>query len=89
MSTYETVLVERHGSVAVVSLNRPDNLNSFNKTLRRELLLAVREVNGDDSVRAVVVTGVGRAFSAGADLADVPEDTLTFRVEDEAVTCWP
>ena len=53
MSTYETVMVERHGSVAVVSLNRPDNLNSFNKTLRRDLLLAVREVNGDDSVRVV------------------------------------
>ena len=65
MSTYETVMVERHGSVAVVSLNRPDNLNSFNKTLRRDLLLAVREVNGDDSVRVVVVTGVGRVFSAG------------------------
>jgi 2-(1,2-epoxy-1,2-dihydrophenyl)acetyl-CoA isomerase len=59
MSTYETVMVERQGSVAVVSLNRPDNLNSFNKTLRRDLLLAVREVNGDDSVRVVVVTGVG------------------------------
>ena len=56
MSTYETVMVERQGSVAVVSLNRPDNLNSFNKTLRRDLLLAVREVNGDDSVRVVVVT---------------------------------
>ena len=83
MSTYETVMVERQGSVAVVSLNRPDNLNSFNKTLRRDLLLAVREVNGDDSVRVVVVTGVGRAFSAGADLADVPEDALTFRVEDQ------
>ena len=78
MSTYETVMVERHGPVAVVSLNRPDNLNSFNKTLRRDLLLAVREVNGDDSVRVVVVTGVGRAFSAGADLADVPEDSTDF-----------
>jgi len=83
MSIYDSVIVERYGSVAVVSLNRPDNLNSFNKTLRRDLLLAVREVNSDDSLRVVVVTGSGRAFSAGADLADVPVDSATFRVEDQ------
>ena len=83
MSKYETVLVERHGAVAVVSLNRPDKLNSFNGALRRELLLAVREVNDDDSVRVVVLTGAGRAFSAGADLADMPEDKTHFRVEDQ------
>jgi len=83
MSKYETVLVERHGPVAVVSLNRPDKLNSFNGPLRRDLLLAVREVNDDDSVRVVVMTGAGRAFSAGADLADMPEDKTNFRVEDQ------
>ena len=83
MSKYETVLIERHGPVAVVSLNRPDKLNSFNGPLRRDLLLAVREVNDDDSVRVVVLTGAGRAFSAGADLADMPEDKTHFRVEDQ------
>ena len=83
MSKYETVLVERHGAVAVVSLNRPDKLNSFDGPLRRDLLLAVREVNDDDSVRVVILTGAGRAFSAGADLADMPEDKSTFRVEDQ------
>ena len=83
MSNYETVLVERHGSVAVVSLNRPDKLNSFDSALRRELLLVVREVNEDDSVRVVVLTGAGRAFSAGADLAEMPEDKSNFRVEDQ------
>ena len=83
MGKYATVLIERHGPVAVVSLNRPDKLNSFDGELRRELLLAVREVNDDDSVRAVVLTGVGRAFSAGADLADMPVDRTHFRVEDQ------
>jgi 2-(1,2-epoxy-1,2-dihydrophenyl)acetyl-CoA isomerase len=83
MSKYETVLVERHGSVAVVSLNRPDKLNSFDAALRRDLLLAVREVNDDEGVRVVVLTGAGRAFSAGADLADIPEDKTNFRVEDQ------
>lgn len=83
MSDYETVTVERHGAVAVVSLGRPDKLNSFNGALRRELLLAVREVNDDDSVRVVVLTGAGRAFSAGADLTDMPADMTHFRVEDQ------
>ncbi|MCB1689539.1 MAG: enoyl-CoA hydratase/isomerase family protein [Halioglobus sp.] len=83
MANYATVKVERHGSVAVVSLNRPDKLNSFDAVLRRELLPAVREVNDDDSVRVVVLTGAGRAFSAGADLGDMPEDRTNFRVEDQ------
>lgn len=83
MSGYETVIVERHDSIAVVSLNRPDSLNSFNGALRRELLLAVREVNEDDGVRVVVLTGAGRAFSAGADLAEMPAEGSNFRVEDQ------
>ena len=83
MSDYETVMVERHDSIAVVSLNRPDSLNSFNGALRRELLLAVREVNEDDSIRVVILTGVGRAFSAGADLAEMPAGGGNFRVEDQ------
>lgn len=83
MTQYQTVQVERHGAVAVVSLNRPDKLNSFDGALRRDLLRAVREVNDDDSVRAVVLTGAGRAFSAGADLGDMPEDKANFRVEDQ------
>ena len=75
MSDYETVQVERHGAVAVVSLNRPDALNSFNAALRRDLLRAVRHVNGDPCVRVVVLTGEGRAFCAGADLAEKPSES--------------
>lgn len=83
MGKYSTVVIEHHGPVAVVSLNRPDKLNSFDTALRRELLLAAREVNDDESVRVVVLTGAGRAFSAGADLGDMPEDKTHFRVEDQ------
>jgi 2-(1,2-epoxy-1,2-dihydrophenyl)acetyl-CoA isomerase len=83
MSDYETLTIERHDAVAVVSLDRPDKLNAFDGTLRREILLAVREVNDDDSVRVVVLTGSGRAFSAGADLSDMPGDMSNFRVEDQ------
>ncbi|MAT93039.1 MAG: enoyl-CoA hydratase [Halioglobus sp.] len=83
MSEYDTIAIERHDAVAVVSLNRPDALNSFDNTMRRELLRAVREVNDDDSVRVVVLTGAGRAFSAGADLNDMPQDRANWRVEDD------
>jgi 2-(1,2-epoxy-1,2-dihydrophenyl)acetyl-CoA isomerase len=83
MSNYDTVEIEQRGPVAVVTLNRPDKLNTFDRALRRDLLLAVREVNDDDSVRAVVLTGAGRAFSAGADLSDMPSDLSNFRVEDQ------
>lgn len=83
MSDYETVQVERHGAIAVVSLSRPDALNSFDAALRRDLLRAVREVNADDSVSVAILTGAGRAFSAGADLNDMPEDRTNWRVEDD------
>lgn len=62
-------LYERRDAVAVISMNRPENLNSFNNALRRALQAAVARAAADDSVRAVVLTGAGRGFSAGADLA--------------------
>jgi len=83
MSEYETALVTRKGAVAVVTLERPDALNSFNASLRRDILWAIREVNGDDDIRVVVLTGAGRAFSAGADLQEQQTDPEHFRVEDQ------
>lgn len=74
MSDYQTLSVTRDGAVATVSFNRPDSLNAFNDTMRRELVHAAAEVNGDDSVRVVVLAGNGRAFSAGADLTDFSFD---------------
>ncbi|MEZ5568505.1 MAG: enoyl-CoA hydratase/isomerase family protein [Halioglobus sp.] len=84
MRDFETVSVQRHDAVALVSLNRPDSLNAFNAALRRDVLAAVRVVNADDSVRVAVLTGAGRAFSAGADLTEVAElSSGEFRVEDQ------
>ena len=62
MSDYETILIEREGRVARVSFNRPDKLNSFNGTLRREFVRAAQEVNADDDIWVVVLTGAGRAL---------------------------
>ncbi len=64
------VLTETRGAVALISLNRPDRLNSFNTELREALLVALKAADADDAVRAIVLAGEGRAFSAGADLKD-------------------
>ena len=65
----EPVLVERDGSLAVVTLNRPARMNAVNDALRGELIAALGRLNADTTVRAVVLTGAGgRAFCAGQDL---------------------
>lgn len=66
---YQTVRLYRGGAAARLELNRPDKLNAWDDQLGAELRDAVAELAADDSVRAVLVTGVGRAFSAGADLS--------------------
>src|SRR3982074_1102164 len=55
--------------MATITLNRPDRLNALNPAMFHELLEAFDETDGDDAVRAVIVTGAGRAFCAGADLS--------------------
>jgi enoyl-CoA hydratase/carnithine racemase len=67
--TYETLLTGLHDGVMTVTLNRPDKLNAFNQTMSRELIDFFTTVNADDAVRAIVVTGAGRAFCAGADIS--------------------
>ena len=70
------VTIERDGPVAVVTMNRPEAMNALSKGLRAELAAAMVEVNADDSIRAVVLTGAGtRAFTAGLDLKELGADT--------------
>jgi 2-(1,2-epoxy-1,2-dihydrophenyl)acetyl-CoA isomerase len=68
VSEYETVKYEQDDSVAIITINRPDAMNSFDAALRRDLLAACQKAADDKSIRAVVLTGEGRSFSAGADL---------------------
>jgi 2-(1,2-epoxy-1,2-dihydrophenyl)acetyl-CoA isomerase len=64
----ETVTLDRRGAELRIVLDRPDVMNAWDKQLGIDLLAAVDEAAADDSVRVVVVTGAGRAFSSGADL---------------------
>jgi 2-(1,2-epoxy-1,2-dihydrophenyl)acetyl-CoA isomerase len=67
---YETVLLYRTGAAAKIVLNRPERMNAWSTALSRDLLEVLRDLAGDDAVRAVMLTGAGRAFCSGADLKD-------------------
>jgi len=66
---FETLLFERRDRVAYVTLNRPDKLNALNLRLIEDLRAAAAAIDADSDIRAALLTGAGRAFSAGADLA--------------------
>jgi enoyl-CoA hydratase/carnithine racemase len=65
----ETILYEVSEQILTITLNRPDKLNAFNAAMMRELIAAFDAADRDDDVKAIVVTGAGRAFCAGADLS--------------------
>ncbi len=70
MPDLETLLLDRADRIATITLNRPDRMNAFNAQMRADLVAAFDITDADDAVRAVIVTGAGRAFCAGADLAN-------------------
>src|SRR5438270_3098999 len=63
-----SVLVDDDGAVRIVTLNRPDSMNAFSDEMHDELIDALRAIGRDDGARAIVLTGAGRAFSAGGDI---------------------
>ncbi len=65
---YEVILYEKIGRVAQITFNRPEKLNALSRELRRDINAALRDANEDPEVRSIVMTGSGRAWSAGADL---------------------
>ena len=76
---YQTVRFEVDDGVAVVTLQRPERLNAFSGAMGEELADAYRRCDAEDAIRAVVLTGAGRAFCAGADMS---EAARTFQAAD-------
>lgn len=68
---YQTIIYEKEDSIALITLNRPDSLNAINLKLAQELEQVIDEIAADDSARSVIITGAGRAFSAGADIKEM------------------
>jgi len=70
---YETIIYETKGPVATITLNRPDALNAISQQMTAELHRALDEAEADAQVRAIILTGAGRGFSAGYDIARRPD----------------
>ncbi|HPZ65030.1 MAG TPA: enoyl-CoA hydratase/isomerase family protein, partial [Bacillota bacterium] len=68
MPTYEHLLYEKHGGVALLTMNRPEIMNALEAALARDLVSALREAAADDEIGSIVLTGTGKSFSSGGDL---------------------
>ena len=69
LKEYKTIILEEVDSVAILKLNRPKKLNAFNMQMLDDMLDAIDEININDNIKSLVITGEGRAFCAGADLS--------------------
>ena len=81
---YKNILLEQQDNIAVLSLNRPNKLNAFTFSMMEEMIAALDSLDADDSVHALIITGKGRAFCAGADLSS-GQDTFNPSFDDFAV----
>ena len=66
---FDNIVLEIDDGIATVTLHRPDKLNAMNEPMRRELMAVLDHTDADDDVRAVIWTGAGRGYCAGADLS--------------------
>ena len=69
MSEFETITLDIDDGIATITLNRPERMNAFTLTMMEELIAALDHTDANDDVRAVIITGAGKAFCAGADLS--------------------
>ena len=81
---YKNILLEQQDNIAVLSLNRPNKLNAFTFSMMEEMIVALDVLDADDSVHALIITGKGRAFCAGADLSS-GQETFNPSFDDFAV----
>ena len=84
----ELVLTERDGAIAVVLLNRPEQLNALSDALMDELVRTLEELDRDDAVRAIVLGGSERAFAAGADIGELAQATAIRLYYQRRVERW-
>jgi 2-(1,2-epoxy-1,2-dihydrophenyl)acetyl-CoA isomerase len=82
--SYEHILLSRTDGIGTLTLNRPDKLNAFAGTMRTEIAEALEELERDDAVRVIVITGAGRGFCAGADVGYMAELIARHDVESMA-----
>jgi enoyl-CoA hydratase len=85
---YETILAEKRGEVALITLNRPNAMNALNDTLMRELIEAVADFDADNKIGAIVITGSEKAFAAGADIKEMQDKDFAGVLMSGFVASW-
>ncbi len=80
--TYETILFDVNEGVARITLNRPDTYNALTAQMYRDILDALKQCDRNNEIRAVLITGAGKAFSSGADLGSLQAQLGTFDISD-------
>ncbi|UYP20321.1 enoyl-CoA hydratase [Rhodococcus sp. Z13] len=88
MTDFETILLDRKDRVGIVTLNRPKALNALNSQLMREVVAAVEELDADDSIGAIVITGSEKAFAAGADIKEMAPKSFAEVYAEDLFSQW-
>src|SRR3972149_10286024 len=80
---YKTIIYQKKNAVARITLNRPEALNSLNRTMLLEIGEALEDSEKDNAIRVVVITGSGKAFCTGVDLKFAKEELTTSQAEQD------
>jgi len=86
--SYETILVDRDGRVATITLNRPQALNALNSQVMREVTTAAAEFDADPGIGAIVITGSAKAFAAGADIKEMADRSFAEVFAADFFAAW-
>jgi enoyl-CoA hydratase len=86
--TYASVVVETHGAVGLIRLNRPQALNALSAALMADLDAALEAFEADPAIRAIVLTGSEKAFAAGADIREMQDKTFAEAFLDDFISKW-
>ncbi|MBB1492747.1 enoyl-CoA hydratase/isomerase family protein [Paracoccus sp. MC1854] len=84
--SYQTILTARDGAVGIITLNRPEALNALNGQITAELGQAVEEMERDDGINVIVLTGSDKAFAAGADIKEILDKTFIDVFDEQFIT---
>ncbi len=85
---YENILVTRENAVGIIQLNRPSVLNALNGAVMQELTTALEELDDDEAVRCLIITGSERAFAAGADIKEMAEASAVQMLQRNWIAYW-
>ncbi|WP_027417041.1 enoyl-CoA hydratase-related protein [Aneurinibacillus terranovensis] len=86
--TYEHILASKDGDVGIIQLNRPHVLNALNLKIIDELVAELERMDGDDSIRAILLTGNDKAFAAGADIAEMADEATVSMLLKDQFSVW-